>query len=203
MRYSAPHCHRTRGRQKLARRTVTRLVEDEVLPRERAVITLGLVDGDVRGDLLHVDDPIEHRCRLVASCRGAASRMTRRVACGKPAKAYAIVPNRSSAVFLWRPSASLLYPPFPICADARRDHAGCLPNLQKDEASTPDRTLAPQNRVSSVPSSVCGLPSNRRPPFSATGSFRHQETPKMRAGGMSTIPTRMTEDPPMPHGTLR
>ena len=88
--------------------------------------------------------PVLEFRRVPSNACGDLVRRVKRQSCShfdQVAKAYAIVPNRSSAVFLWRPSASLLYPPFPICADARHDHAGCLPNLQKVEASTPDRTL--------------------------------------------------------------
>ena len=56
---------RTRCPQDLARRTnvdVLRLVEREVFPRERTVLSFGLVDHrDVRGDLLLVDQPVEVR----------------------------------------------------------------------------------------------------------------------------------------------
>src|SRR5262245_50698437 len=46
------------------------LVEREVLPAQRAVLSLGLVDdGNVRSDLLVVDDPVERRGRPIGRVR--------------------------------------------------------------------------------------------------------------------------------------
>src|SRR5262249_26265299 len=58
-----------RGGERLAGGTgvdVTRLVEREVFSRKNAILTLGFIDdGNVRGDLLLANDPVEHRGRPI------------------------------------------------------------------------------------------------------------------------------------------